>query len=87
MKKILKNRLNENGRNLLIAIALGDGCINKQGQMLINHSWKQYEYCKWKRELLKKNGIKVGALQRFEGSNGYLKHTIQYIVLYDKLKV
>lgn len=31
MKKILKNRLNENGRNLLIATALGDGCINKQG--------------------------------------------------------
>ena len=78
MKKILKNRLNENGRNLLIAAALGDGCISKQGQMLINHSWKQYEYCKWKQELLKKNGIKVGALQRFEGSNGYLKHTIQY---------
>ena len=41
MKKILKDRLNENGRNLLIATALGDGCINKQGQLRINHSWKQ----------------------------------------------
>ena len=78
MKKILKDRLNENGRNLLIAAALGDGCISKQGQLLINHSWKQREYCIWKRNLLKKNGIKVGVLQRHEGSNGYLKYTIQY---------
>ena len=78
MKKILKDRLNENGRNLLIATALGDGCINKQGQLRINHSWKQREYCIWKRNLLKKNGIKVGVLQRSECSNGYLKYTIQY---------
>ena len=78
MKKILKDRLNENGRNLLIATALGDGCINKQGQLLVNHSWKQREYCIWKRNLLKKNGIKVGALQRYEGANGYLNYTIQY---------
>ena len=78
MKKILKDRLNENGRNLLIATALGDGCINKQGQLRINHSWKQREYCIWKRNLLRRNGIKVGVLQRSECSNGYLKYTIQY---------
>lgn len=78
MKKILKDRLNENGRNLLIAAALGDGCINKEGQILINHSWKQRDYCLWKRDLLKKNGIKVGKIQRYEGTNGYLKYTIQY---------
>lgn len=78
MKKILKDRLNENGRNLLIAVTLGDGCINKQGQLIINHSWKQREYCIWKMNLLRKNGIKVGVLQRYEGSNGYLNYTIQY---------
>lgn len=29
-------------------------------------------------QLTEKNGIKVGKLTRYEGSNGYLKHTIQY---------
>lgn len=78
MTKILKNRLNNNGRNLLIAVALGDGCISKTGQLKVNHSWKQYKYVEWLYNLLKKNGIKVGKLTRYEGSNGYLKHTIQY---------
>lgn len=78
MTKILKNRLNNNGRNLLIAVALGDGCISKSGQLKVNHSWKQYKYVEWLYNLLKKNGIKVGKLTRYEGSNGYLKHTIQY---------
>lgn len=78
MTKILKNRLNNNGRNLLIAVALGDGCISKTGQLKVNHSWKQYKYVEWLYNLLKNNGIKVGKLTRYEGSNGYLKHTIQY---------
>lgn len=78
MKKILKNRLNENGRNLLIAVVLGDGCISRTGQLKVNHSWKQYKYVEWLHKLLKNNGVKVGKITRFEGSNGYLKHTIQY---------
>lgn len=78
MTKILKNRLNNNGRNLLIAVALGDGCISKTGQLKVNHSWKQYKYVEWLYNLLKNNGIKVGKLTRHEGSNGYLKYTIQY---------
>lgn len=77
MKKLV-NRINRTGRDLLIACSLGDGCINKQGQLMFNHSWKQYEYSMWKYKLLKKNGIKIGKIQRFEGSNGYLKNTIQY---------
>lgn len=76
--KNLKNRINRKGRDLLIACSLGDGCINKQGQMMFNHSWKQYDYSMWKYKLLKKNGIKMGKIQRFEGKNGYLDYTIQY---------
>lgn len=76
--KILKNRLNSIGRNLLIAVAIGDGCISKKGQILINHSWKQKDYCYWLYSLLKHNGIKVGKMQRYIGSNGYLNKTIQY---------
>ena len=76
--KNLKNRINRKGRDLLIACSLGDGCINKQGQLMFNHSWKQYDYSMWKYHLLRKNGIKLGKIQRFVGSNGYMKHTIQY---------
>lgn len=76
--KNLRDRINRKGRDLLIACSLGDGCINKLGQLMFNHSWKQYEYSMWKYKLLKKNGIKLGKISRFEGSNGYLKYTIQY---------
>ena len=76
--KILHSRINKNSRNLLIALSLGDGCITKDGAIYVNHSWKQYGYSKWLYNLLKRNGIRVGKFSRFEGSNGYLKHTIQY---------
>lgn len=76
--KILHSRLNKNGRNLLIALSLGDGCIQKDGAIQVRHSWKQYAYTKWLYDLLKRNGIGVGKLSRSEGRNGYLNHTIQY---------
>lgn len=76
--KTLKNRINRKGRDLIIACSLGDGCINKLGQLIFNHSWKQYDYSMWKYNLLKRNGIKIGKINRFEGSNGYLNYTIQY---------
>lgn len=88
--KILKNRISNISRGLLIACAYGDACINKQGQMMFNHSWKQYDYAMWKYNLLRKNGIKLGKIQRFEGFNGYLNYTIQYryhskVTLFNKL--
>lgn len=77
MKKLV-DRINRSGRDLIIACSLGDGCINRQGQLMFNHSWKQYEYAMWKYNLLKRNGIKVGKIQRAVTSNGYLKKTVQY---------
>lgn len=88
--KILHSRLNNNSRNLLIALALGDGCVTKDGAIYVNHSWKQYAYSKWLYKTLKKNGIRVGKFSRFEGKNGYMKHTIQYrfsVCRYDFNKV
>lgn len=76
--KILRNRINKIGRNLLIACIFGDGCVSKAGQFSINHSWKQYQYTIWLKQLLEKNGIKTGILSRTTGSNGYLKYTVQY---------
>lgn len=77
MKKLV-DRINRRGRDLIIACSLGDGCINTSGQLMFNHSWKQYEYAMWKYNLLKRNGIKVGKIQRAVTSNGYLKKTVQY---------
>lgn len=76
--KILKDRQNKRSRNLLIAFALGDGCISKTGQMKTNHSWKQYKYALWKMKLLNSYGIKTGKFSRVVTKNGYLKYTIQY---------
>ena len=77
MKK-LKDRLNKENRNLLIAMTIGDGCVQSNKQLKISHSWKQYAYLKYKQQLLKDHGIKCGVLSRFEGKNGYCQKTIQY---------
>ena len=77
MKK-LKDRLNKENRNLLIAMAIGDGYVQSNKQLKISHSWKQYAYLKYKQQLLKDHGIKCGVLSRFEGKNGYCQKTIQY---------
>ena len=71
--KNLKSRLNRIGRNLIIAMSIGDGCITKKGYLKINHSEKQKEYCAWKRKLLKDNGVPVGIFQTKIGENGYSK--------------
>ena len=76
--KSLTDRVNKENRNLLIALSIGDGCVQKNGQIRVNHSWKQYAYVNYKRDILRKHGIKVGQINRFEGQNGYCGHTIQY---------
>ena len=46
--QILLFRLNKENRNLLIAMAIGDGCVQSNKQLKISHSWKQYAYLKYK---------------------------------------
>ena len=77
MKKLV-NRINVKGRNLLLACVLGDADINKEGQVRFVHSWKQYEYIKWKFNLLRRNGIKVSNFFRYINTTGYKDYNIQY---------
>lgn len=77
MKKLV-NRINVKGRNLLLACILGDADINKEGQVRFVHSWKQYEYIKWKFDLLRRNGIKVSNFFRYINTTGYKDYNIQY---------
>lgn len=71
--KQLKTRLNKIGRNLIIAMSIGDGCIAAKGYLTINHCEKQKEYCLWKWELLKNNGVKVGKFRETKYVDGYSK--------------
>lgn len=43
---------------MFIAMALGDGCVRKDGSLVITHSEKQLEYLLYKKELLIKEGFK-----------------------------
>ena len=71
--KQLKTRLNKTGRNLIIAMSIGDGHIAKKGYLDINHCEAQKEYCLWKWQLLKDNGVKVGTFREWKQINGYSK--------------
>lgn len=71
--KQLKTRLNKTGRNLIIAMSIGDGCVHKQGYLDMNHCEAQKEYCYWKWQLLKNNGVKVGKFREWKQVNGYSK--------------
>lgn len=71
--KQLKTRLNKTGRNLIIAMSIGDGHIHSKGYLDINHCEAQKEYCLWKWQLLKDNGVKVGMFREWKQINGYSK--------------
>ena len=47
-------RLSKKDRDLLIAMCFGDGCINTNGQLMINHCEQQEDYLKYKASLIKK---------------------------------
>jgi hypothetical protein len=42
----MKTKKTIEARNLLIAMSLGDGHINKAGRMILSHGPKQLEYLK-----------------------------------------
>lgn len=51
--------ISEENKSILLALCLGDGCINKprgngNASLEIGHSIKQEEYCTWKRDLVYK---------------------------------
>ena len=47
-------KIKKEDRNLLIAVALGDGYICKKGSLQINHSPRQKEYIEYKHSLVSK---------------------------------
>lgn len=57
-------------RDLLIAMAIGDGTVNSNGYLAIRHSVKQKEYLQWKSDLLRKVGVNTTGLY-FVDNGGY----------------
>lgn len=64
MAKILKN-----SRILFYSMVIGDGHLDKHGQLNLRHCIKQKEYLEWKKKLLNRNGIKTSDIVEFI-SNG-----------------
>lgn len=53
---------------------LGDGHLDKYGQLNLLHSDKQLEYLKWKVKLLKKHGIKVSPIKKKINNKKYIAY-------------
>ena len=47
-------KLTKEGRNIMMAMLIGDGHITKQGILIVEHGLKQKKYCEWKYNLIKK---------------------------------
>lgn len=45
-------KLIKKGRDLIIAMSIGDGHVTKTGELKVEHGEKQKEYCEWKKDIL-----------------------------------
>lgn len=60
-------------RVLFLGMVLGDGHLDKYGQLNIQHSEKQIDYLIWKHKLLRKHGISCTEIKPII-SNGFLAY-------------
>ena len=63
-------KLTNEGRRLVIFMALGDGYVNRKGFLSIRHSESQKDYLEWKMKILRKNGI-MTTEPYYVSNNGY----------------
>lgn len=63
-------KITKESRNLVLAMALGDGTLSVNGYLAIRHSVDQLEYLQWKHDTLKNYGVKVCDIYPVN-NNGY----------------
>jgi len=63
-------KIKEKSRHLFLSMILGDGNLDKYGQLRVQHCEKQKDYLEWKAKLLRKSGIKTSEI-KFLTSNGF----------------
>jgi hypothetical protein len=71
-------------------MVIGDGHLDKYGNLNILHSEKQLEYLEWKRNLLKKLGYKVSPIKQKINNKKYIAYYFsvgasRYTKLYRKI--
>lgn len=67
----MKTKFNKESRNLLIAMLLGDGSINKANGFRMTHCGKQKNYLQWKVDLLSKYAIRNCGVRSYISTKGY----------------
>lgn len=63
-------KIKKDSRILFYSMILGDGHLDKYGQLNLRHGIKQREYLEWKKKLLNRSGIHTGEIIEFI-SNGH----------------
>lgn len=73
-------KLTKEGRQLILFMVLGDGYLNKKGFLSVRHSSEYKDYAEWKRQILRKHGIKVTDVYEVKNSGygGYEFRTSSY---------
>lgn len=69
-KIINMTKVKKESRYLFLSMCLGDGHLDKYGQLNIQHCKDQLDFLTWKRKLLMQSGIKCGEI-KFLTSNGF----------------
>jgi len=80
----MKTKITKESRNLLIALLLGDGTIQKNHVFKLAHCEQQKDYLEWKIKQLKESGIRNSGLKTYVSSNGY---NVGKTVYYTKLNI
>ena len=80
----MKTKITKESRNLLIALLLGDGTIQKNNVFKLAHCEQQKDYLEWKIKQLKESGIRNSGLKTYVSSNGY---NVGKTVYYTKLNI
>lgn len=65
--------MNIRKKALLIALCIGDGYVNKDGSLSIQHGERQVEYCEFKAELLRSLTGKSCKTRRIKYFNKVIK--------------
>lgn len=68
----------ENKIMAIIALTIGDGCINKKGQLRLTHCKAQEEYLIWKKNYLKSLNIETNPIKEFpNGVNNGVRFSVK----------
>ncbi len=67
----MKTKIDNESRNLLIAMLLGDGTISNNYVFKLSHCIAQKDYLQWKIKLLNQNGLKNNGLKSYIKTVGY----------------